>query len=164
MAVRVRRFDFARDVEQLVAFMPDLYETNFPGFLATPEFLARRRQALREAARDPAQRVLVADDGVRPVGFVWLVLEIDGAGRRRGEVAALYVDPRLRSRGVGRQLMEEGEEVLRAWGCDSAHLMVTVANETAVHLYRELGYEVVRYQMEKRLRQARSAGGGDPRV
>ncbi|BDG59220.1 GNAT family N-acetyltransferase [Caldinitratiruptor microaerophilus] len=164
MAVRVRRLDFARDADRLLAFMPDLYETNFPGFLATPEFLARRRQALREAARDPAQRVLVADDGVRPVGFIWLVLEIDGAGRRRGEVAALYVDPRLRGRGVGRQLMEEGEEVLRGWGCHSAHLMVTVANEAAVRLYRDLGYEVVRYQMEKRLPPAGSAQGGDRRV
>lgn len=164
MAVRVRRLDFARDADRLIAFMPDLYETNFPGFLATREFLARRRQALREAARDPAQRVLVAEEGTRAVGFIWLVLEIDGAGRRRGEVAALYVDPRLRGQGVGRQLMEEGEDVLRDWGCESAHLMVTVANQAAVQLYRELGYEVVRYQMEKPLRQAGSADGGDPRV
>lgn len=152
MPIRIRRFDFACDADDLIAFMPDLYETNFPGFRTTPEFLHRRRQALREASRDPGQAVLVADEGGRAVGFIWLVLELDAGGRRRGEVAALYVHPDYRGQGVGRLLMAEGEATLRAWGCHSAYVMVTAANRAAVRLYESLGYQVTRYQMERRLR------------
>ncbi len=152
MTVRIRRFEYNRDVEAVLSFMPELYETNFPGFVADPEFLTRRRQSLREAVRDPGQLVLVADEGRGPVGFIWLVLELDAGGRRRGEVAAVYVHSRLRDQGVGRLLMLEGEEILRSWGCHSVHLMVTVSNERAVQLYRNLGFGVTRYQMEKRLR------------
>lgn len=151
MAARVRRMDFARDAGRLLSFLPDLYESNFPGFVATQEFLARRRQALREAVRDPAQTVLVLEEGSQLVGFVWLVLEVDLAGRRRGEVAAVYVEPRWRGQGLGRRLMEEAEAVFRAWGCESVFLMVTASNEVAVNLYRSLGYAVSRYQMEKTL-------------
>lgn len=151
MAVQVRRFDYVRDGDILISFMPDLYESNFPQFTADPEFLARRRQALREAARDPAQLVLVLEDPHGPAGFVWLGLELDWNGRRRGELAAIYVAPRARGRGLGRLLMQEAEQVFRSWGCRSVHLMVTAANAGAVRLYREMGFQVSRYQMEKGL-------------
>lgn len=152
MAVRIRRFDYSRDVEAVIACMPELYETNFPGLRADGEFLARRRQALREAARDPAQLVLVAEDGRGLAGFIWLAMELDSTGRRRGEVAAIFVHQRVRGTGVGRLLMEEAEWTFRSWGCVSALLMVTATNERALQLYQRLGYDVTRYQMEKRLR------------
>lgn len=152
MPLIIRRFDYVRDAEAVISFMPDLYETNFPGFVATADFLRRQRHNLREATRDPGQLVLVAEAGLGPVGFAWLVLEVDGNGRRRGELAAIYVHPGWRGQGVGRQLMAEAEESFRSWGCHSIHLMVTARNERAVGLYRSLGYGVTRYQMEKRLR------------
>lgn len=152
MALHIRRYDPARDQEVLIGFMPELYETNFPGFRADPDFLARRRQALREAARDPGQLVLVAEDARGPAGFIWLVLELDSSGRRRGEVAAVFVHQRARGAGVGRMLMAEAEFIFRSWGCHSIHLMVTVSNERAVQLYEHLGFGVTRYQMEKKLK------------
>lgn len=152
MPVLLRRMDYVQDGEAILACMPDLYESNFAGFVADAPFLARRRQALREAARDPAQEVLVLDADGRLAGFVWLVMEIDYRGRRQGEVAAIYVKPQWRGRGLGRMLMEEAEAVFRHWGCHSVQLMVTARNEAAVGLYRSLGYGVTRHQMEKPLR------------
>ncbi|MFO7274178.1 MAG: GNAT family N-acetyltransferase [Bacillota bacterium] len=149
--VRIRRFDYAADTATLLSFMPELYESNFPGFVVDVEFMARRRSQLRAAARDPSQMVLVAEDDLGPCGFIWLVIEQDYQRRRRGEVSALYVHPRARGRGVGRQLMEAGEEYLRSCGCDSVMLMVTATNRVALSLYESMGYEVTRYQMEKRL-------------
>lgn len=149
MAISIRRFDYERDVRDLIAWMPDLYEQNFPGFKATPEFLARRRMALRSAARDPWEEVLVAVDGQEALGFVWVFVNQDWDGRHRGEIAALYVVPERRGRGLGRLLLEEGEAVLRQWGCRRIQLAVTASNEPAVALYRAHGYAVTRYHMER---------------
>ncbi len=150
-AVRIRPFDYERDTGTILSFMPELYESNFPGFIVDVDFMARRRTQLRAAVRDPSQMVLVAEDSLGLCGFIWLVVEQEYSGRRRGEVSALYVHPRARGRGVGRQLMEAGEAHLRSCGCHSVMLMVTATNQAALSLYASLGYETTRYQMEKRL-------------
>lgn len=54
-------------------------------------------------------------------------------------------------RGVGRALMREGEKFARGFGLTYIGLGVTSANERAVEFYRELGYQVERIQMLKRL-------------
>lgn len=154
-AMRVRHLDHPADVPAILGFMPDLYQSNFPGFVADAEFLARKRAQLREAARDPGQTVLVAEDEQGLCGFIWLSVEIEYSGSRRGEVSAIHVAERARGRGVGQALMEEGEQLLIHYGCDVVHLMVTAANEQAVGLYSKRGYQVTRLQMEKPLRQKR---------
>jgi len=149
--LRIRHLDYPADVPQILTFMPELYESNFPGFVADAEFLARKRSQLREASRDPGQSVMVAEDGSGVCGFIWLTIEVDYNGRRRGEISAIHVSSRSRGQGLGRQLMDEGESILRNYGCDSVQLMVTSANEAAVGLYDNLGYKTTRLQMEKRL-------------
>lgn len=151
--MRVRHLDYPADVQEIVSFLPELYESNFPGFAADMEFLARKRAQLREAARDPGQAVLVAEDSLGLAGFIWLTIEIEHSGRRRGEVSAVHVARRARGHGVGRSLMQEGEALLASYGCEVVQLMVTATNEVAVGLYRDLGFEVTRYQMEKPIRR-----------
>lgn len=150
--VRIRHLDYPDDGPQILSFLPDLYETNFPGFKVDTEFVVRKRNQLREAARDPGQGVLVAEDSLGLCGFIWLIIEVDYSGRRRGEVNAIYTARRVRGNGVGRRLMEEGEELLRSYGCHSVMLMVTASNDPATTLYRSMGYDVTRYQMEKTIR------------
>lgn len=150
--MHIRHFDFPSDAPGILAFMPELYESNFPGFIADSDFLARKRAQLREAARDPGQAVLVSVDEKGICGFIWLVIEVEYSGRRRGEIAAIHVDRRARGAGVGRTLMDEGMALLRTYGCETVHLMVTSTNEAAVSLYESMGFEVTRYQMEKPLK------------
>lgn len=150
--MHIRHFDYPNDAPTILAFMPELYESNFPGFEADADFLARKRAQLREASRDPGQVVMVAVDEQGICGFIWLVIEVEYSGRRRGEVAAIHVDRRCRGQGAGQALMEEGMQILRSYGCDAVHLMVTAMNDTAVRLYRRLGFEVTRFQMEKPLK------------
>lgn len=153
--MRIRYLDFPGDVPAILSFIPELYGTNFPGFVASAEFLARKRAQLKESTRDPGQMVLVAEDEAGVCGFIWLVIEVEHTGRRRGEVSAIYVASRCRGQGVGRRLMAEGEAYLLSYGCDSVHLMVTVSNERASGLYKSLGYEVTRHHMEKPLRRGK---------
>ncbi|MGE5673888.1 MAG: N-acetyltransferase family protein [Mycobacterium leprae] len=150
--MHIRHLDHPGDVPAILSFLPELYESNFPGFVADTEFMSRKRTQLREAARDPGQAVLVAVDELGICGFIWLVIEVEYSGHRRGEVSAVHVAKRARNHGVGRQLMEEGEALLKTYGCETVHLMVTSTNRAAYHLYDNLGYEVTRYQMEKKLR------------
>ncbi len=151
--MRIRHLDYPDDSPQILSFLPELYETNFPGFVVDTEFVVRKRNQLREAVRDPGQAVLVAEDSLGVCGFIWLVIEVDYSGRRRGEVNAIYVAKRVRGQGVGRKLMEEGEELLRSYGCQSVMLMVTANNEVAHGLYQSMGYEVTRFQMEKSIKR-----------
>lgn len=151
--MRVRYLDFPGDVPAILSFMPELYGTNFPGFVANAEFLARKRNQLKEASRDPGQMVFVAEDEVGVCGFIWVMIEVEPNGRRRGEVSAIFVTSRVRGLGVGRMLMKEGEGYLVTFGCDSVHLMVTTSNAPATELYKSLGYHVTRVQMEKSLRR-----------
>jgi len=151
MTVRIRHLDYPADLPALVSFMPELYESNFPGFVADADFLARKRAQVRAAARDPGQQILIAEDPSGVCGFIWLIVEIEHSGHRRGEISAIHVAERHRGQGVGRRLMEEGESILINYGCDSVNLMVTRNNDQAVGLYRSLGYNVQRYQMEKTL-------------
>lgn len=150
--MRIRHLEPARDVETLVSWMPDLYESNFPDFKADVDFLSRQRARLKEASRDPFQVVLVAEGSEGPGGFIWIALERAWSGSRAAEVSAIYVAPHARGQGVGRLLMEEAEVLLRSQGVHTIYLMVTASNVVAHSLYSDLGFRVTRYQMEKKLR------------
>ena len=149
--VWIRPLNEVRDTGPILGFLPDLFETNFPGFVCDTEFAAFKRRQLHEAALDPGQVVLVAEDSLGVCGFIWLGIETEYRRQARGEVRAIYVHPRVRNQGVGRRLMEHGEAFLVAFGCQSVRLMVTASNAAACRLYDELGYAVTRHQMEKRL-------------
>lgn len=87
------------------------------------------------------------------VGFVSFGLEVDGFERdvERGTVHNLYVRPEVRSRGVGRALLQGAEGELRAAGADCVTLEALAANEAAVSFYREAGYREHRVELEKSL-------------
>jgi ribosomal-protein-alanine N-acetyltransferase len=88
-------------------------------------------------SRQPEGIVLVAEtagDGVI-AGFV--------AARALGpeaEMLNLAVDPKHRRQGVGRRLVEELHQRLRASGTERVYLEVRPSNLTAQQLYRSLGY------------------------
>lgn len=52
----------------------------------------------------------------------------------------LFVDPRFRGRGVGRNLMRHAEEDARAVGACAVTLATQIHNVRAKHLYEGLGY------------------------
>ncbi len=80
---------------------------------------------------------------------LFLVGEIDGrlvaavmAGYEghRGWVNYLAVEPGLRGRGLGRQMMAEVERGLAQHGCPKASLQIRRGNLEVVKFYRDLGY------------------------
>jgi len=91
-------------------------------------------EIIKEQARDP-DLFLVAEADGSLIGSV-----IGGFDGRRGMIYHLAVQAEFRRLGVGRALMEEVEQRLKACGCLRAYLMVVEGNETAERFYDGLGW------------------------
>lgn len=63
-----------------------------------------------------------------------------GYDGHRGWVNYLAVDPRRRTEGWGRSLMDDAERRLLAVGCPKLNLQVRSDNSSAVEFYRHIGY------------------------
>jgi len=77
----------------------------------------------------------VAEADGRIVGTIMV-----GYEGHRGWINYLAVSPNCRKRGLGRQLMNEAERLLKARGCPKINLQVRVTNSAAVAFYKRLGF------------------------
>ncbi len=82
---------------------------------------------------------LVAEYSGRVSGYVCGRL----AGKDRGEVVSIAVEPGLRRRGIGRMLMLELESRFREDRVKTVRLEAGVDNNAAIRLYESLSYETV---------------------
>lgn len=80
-------------------------------------------------------RLVVEIDGT-VAGYVAVERQPDGGGY----IDYLGVEPSLRRRGLGAELVRAGVTVLRANGCDRCHLTVREDNDGARALYTALGF------------------------
>ena len=92
-------------------------------------------------AQDLRSTVLIAEltDGT-PLGFISLKVTEDVTGVGRGHVADLAVTETARRLGVGRTLMNAGEQWARDRGLAVLGLDVWSTNERAQAFYKRLGY------------------------
>ena len=93
-------------------------------------------------------------DGV-PVGRATLDF---GASRAPGRTLfrTAWVEPELRSRGIGAALVRRAEQIAAARGYEALDLLVRLDNPRALALYRRLGFEVVGEEVNRYV-----ADGGD---
>lgn len=73
-------------------------------------------------------------------GFAWLKIV---PGSSTGEVYAIATAPRVRGRGLGKELFIQALELLHARGMATVDLYVESTNETAIALYDSFGFEEV---------------------
>lgn len=94
--------------------------------------------------RDIARKVEVADDlllvATRDATLVGVVMA--GYDGHRGWINYLAVCPEYRGAGIGRALMDEAEQRLRARGCPKINLQVRGSNAEALAYYERLGFTV----------------------
>ena len=75
-----------------------------------------------------------------------------GYDGHRGWLYAVAVLRSYQKRGLGRALVKEAEERLRAIGCKKINLQVRASNTIVIKFYQSLGYEVEeRVSMGKRM-------------
>jgi GNAT superfamily N-acetyltransferase len=102
----------------------------------------------RRLAPGSEQVTLGAFDQDRLVGIATLVRPAKIKLRHRATLAAMYVVPEVRSRSLGRALLDCALEVARGWGVSDVALAVTVGNRAARQLYARAGF--VSYAIEPR--------------
>jgi ribosomal protein S18 acetylase RimI-like enzyme len=81
----------------------------------------------------------------------------------RGWVNYLAVDPDYQRFGLGRKIMDEVEDMIRAMGCPKINLQIRTDNLVAINFYKSIGYkmdEVV--SMGKRLEVDDPSGQSHP--
>jgi ribosomal protein S18 acetylase RimI-like enzyme len=126
------RLATAADAERFATLLTD------EGYPAGPSDLAARI----ERFSTPGSRVLAAEAAGEVIGFVALhVVPRFETDERFARIVALVVDPGVRERGIGRQLMTEAERVAVEDG--AAFLEVTAGHHRpeARKLFESMGYD-----------------------
>lgn len=158
--IALRGFVFETDGDAICNFQEETYNLNFPDFQYTKKFADAFRYDLRRAGLDPNHGIFVLDDGRETppgksgniAGFLWTVIaQNNWSGEHFGYINNLYVAPERRGAGLGRELMKYADGFFRGRGIRRVRLTVTQTNESAVRLYRDCGYEVDRWEMQKEL-------------
>lgn len=125
----LREFQFPSDYSQVI----NLWQNAGPGIHV------RRSDELQELAkklqRDP-DLFLVAEVNGEIIGSV-----LGGFDGRRGMVYHLAVVETFRKNGLGRMLMDELENRMKAKGCIKSYLLVTRDNLEAIRFYENSGWE-----------------------
>ena len=134
------KFDVAtqKDLPRLVELLGILFESEAE-FAANSE---KQRVGLQAILADPAKgRIYVAREGRDVVAMASLLYTISTA---EGGKAALFEDlvtaPEHRKRGIGAALLKHVIEQARAEGVLRITLLTDLENDTALGLYRKLGF------------------------
>ena len=103
-------------------------------------FLARRNVVALVAELRKNELRLGGSDFDNPIaGFV----VAHSIRHKYGRILTLDILLEARRAGLGTRLMSACEERLHSLGCDAVYLETAVNNESALRLYRKLGYEVL---------------------
>lgn len=127
----IREFNLESDYAAAVA----LWEVSGPGIhVGISDTLEETAKKLR---RDP-DLFLVAEAEGQIIGTV-----IGGFDGRRGMVYHVAVAASHRGSGLGRALMAEIEQRLKAKGCLKVYLMVAPENADAIGFYEKVGWNIM---------------------
>jgi ribosomal protein S18 acetylase RimI-like enzyme len=147
---KLRRFNLRRDLDAVMEFQFEVYETNFPGFEVDQDFRDDYSRDLRRAAGDPTQIMFVLEQDGHLCGFIWGSLMATLVDPRVGYIKNVYIAPHLRGGGQAERLMEIMEAWLWDQGAEKIMLDASMVNERAVAFYEKVGYAVERVRMVKR--------------
>jgi len=101
-----------------------------------------------ELLRESPETFLVAEKDGLVVGYIMCRVEYGFSNikkfslARKGHIVSVAVLGEHRDRGLGRALVEEALKGMKIRGCGEAYLEVRVSNQTAIHLYEDLGFRI----------------------
>jgi ribosomal-protein-alanine N-acetyltransferase len=127
--IRLRAFE-AKDLPALVRLDARCF----------PPQISYSRAELQYFVRHPRSTTTIAEAGGDIAGFCVVDWKLE-SGRKLGHFITIDVAPELRRNGLGRLLMQAGEEQLAEMGCVAITLEVAINNHAAQAFYEDLGYQ-----------------------
>ena len=126
------------DIPRLVELLGELF-SHEREFSPDPD---KQREALEAILADRTRgRIFVAREGSELIGMASLLYTISTAeGGKAALFEDLIVDPRHRRKGVGSKLVSYVIQQARAEGVLRITLLTDLENDTALGLYRKLGF------------------------
>jgi ribosomal protein S18 acetylase RimI-like enzyme len=109
---------------------------------------------------DPDALVLVAEQDGQVIGYTFAAIESYDYKSLRGPAGLLHdivVDPDLRGRGLGRQLLDETLSMLQSRGARQIVLSTAERNESAQRLFTRMGFRRTMIEMTRELDEAAAA-------
>lgn len=129
-----RAQDFAR-IAELAA------QLSYP---SSPEDIARRLEGMQDSC-DHAVLVAVREGG-EIAGWIGVFIYRSVEADARAEISGLVVDEKVRSRGIGSQLLARAEHWAREASCRSIGLRSNVIRDQAHEFYLRYGYRHIKTQ------------------
>ena len=140
-----------RDVHEGDAEALSQLVTDFTGLTNTPAQI-HQRLARSQGIEHP----ILAELAGKVVGFASLrLLNYLGEDAPYAEISELYVLEHYRRQGIARALMIELEVRARAAGASSVAVLTAADNDTAVALYRAMGFQEFSIALQKWFTQDR---------
>ena len=129
------------------------YEEYRRNWFAMPEQINGFWQHLQESANDPrAITEIIENDAGEILGYLWgSFWENTEAGIACLELQDIYVEEAYRRHGAASQLLAYAEEKARTAGANLMRSGTGRENAASIAMHKKLGYDIYRYEFEKRL-------------
>ena len=130
------------DARGLSAFLIEAWKEAGPGALG---FAGATEEAIREIASEeflrkrlaaPAVQIVVAEEGMRIIGFS----SLRRTGRDEAELSGMVVLERATGKGVGTRLLRKSVEGARRRGLTSIRVKTETSNSRAIGFYKKAGF------------------------
>jgi ribosomal protein S18 acetylase RimI-like enzyme len=143
-----------RDQDFILSLVPRLVEFGPPAWRDIPQMINTDIQVLTDKPGNQSLGIalfIAEDESGVPLGFIHLQTGNDYYNHEpHGHIANVIVAAEGEGRGIGRMLMEKGEEWARAQGYRWLTLSVFAQNLRAREVYKRLGYgeDIMKYVKE----------------
>ena len=103
-----------------------------------------------EVFKSCPEAFIIAEKERKVAGYIMCRLEFGFSDVRRfrmvrkGHIVSVAVLPEYRRQGIGRELVTSATKALELHGAEECFLEVRTANEEAVKLYKDMGFDTVR--------------------
>jgi len=129
------------------------YEEYRRNWFAMPSQINEFWQHLQESANDPRAITEIIENGAGEiVGYLWgSFWENKQAGIACLELQDIYVEEACRGQCIASRLFAYAEERARAAGANLVRSGTGRENAASIAMHKKLGYDIYRYEFEKRL-------------
>ncbi len=103
-------------------------------------------QLLPQGLYTKDHKLFTIQQGQNSIGHLWIYVELN---KKQAFIYDVYLKEEARGKGYGKETMQALDEYAISNAIEKISLHVFAYNETAIQLYKSMGYEITDYYMSK---------------